>query len=624
MKKRRLFALLTAVLLVCALFSACAQEENAPDDGQVNTADPSEGDGGERATDEENEETSEGDPAETDMLTIEWLGRETAQWPHPMDEAKDFETWKQMVNLMNDTYHLDVNWSVVYEDAYLNTINGLIAAQDVPDSFWSQGLIDDDSFNQLVAMGLLAALDDVLEYSDGSSKEYYNNEDELLFLKAWATGPDGNWYHVRQGNCTGEAIDFSNAKYDLRATGQIHGAYSMNIRQDWLDKLGLSMPTTTDEFFEVITRFQNEDVNANGAADERIVVGLGSEFQTQGVGQWFGLPWQDFYEDPATGEMEVACLCDGYEAFVTYMNKIYAANLVAMEGKHPWSTYAPLVGGNYVSAIHMMPDYIWNASTGDDNSLYQPMPVIQALENVEPRVLIQESLAANNGYSFSSACDYKAAAALLDFLNCKEFYMIYEYGIEGVAWDWNEDGESIVTYALDESQDGYASARVQFLNGNGLPAAGLGNLHAVNAVVYDDIQSALDDGQPYKELFLDQAEWQEKFGLDEDAKLPSHQMLEYMLDFGVDNYHPAAYYSFTTLPTDEEAEISSMYKTDLMTYLMEMTTNLITGSASIDTIDEQIQFAYDNLGLQEYYNVMQARVNRYLVAMGRDAVEIVE
>ena len=55
-----------------------------------------------------------------------------------------------------------------------------------------------------------------------------------------------------------------------------------------------------------------------------------------------------------------------------------------------------------------------------------------------------------------------------------------------------------------------------------------------------------------------------------------------------------------------------------------MTTNAITGASSIDQIDEQLQYAYDNLGLQEFYNVMQARYNRFLVSMGFDAIEIVE
>ena len=110
----------------------------------------------------------------------------------------------------------------------------------------------------------------------------------------------------------------------------------------------------------------------------------------------------------------------------------------------------------------------------------------------------------------------------------------------------------------------------------------------------------------------------------DDVISGAKQMLLNLQDFGVDNYHPTAYYSYTTMSTPEEAEIITQYETELKTYLLEMTTNMIVGTVSTDTIDEQVQFAYDNLGLQEYYNVMQARVNRYLEAIGREPVEIVE
>ena len=80
----------------------------------------------------------------------------------------------------------------------------------------------------------------------------------------------------------------------------------MCVRQDWLDKLSLSMPSTTDEFHQMLLTFQEQDANGNGTADERYIGLLGSDFQTTGVGQWFGLPYMDFIEDPATGVIEVS------------------------------------------------------------------------------------------------------------------------------------------------------------------------------------------------------------------------------------------------------------------------------------------------------------------------------
>ena len=44
-----------------------------------------------------------------------------------------------------------------------------------------------------------------------------------------------------------------------------HGAM---IRQDWLDKLGLKMPVTQEEFVDVLRAFKTQDPNGNGQADE--------------------------------------------------------------------------------------------------------------------------------------------------------------------------------------------------------------------------------------------------------------------------------------------------------------------------------------------------------------------
>jgi len=618
MNAKKFLALLLALLMLLTIFSACAK-----DDAKDDVSDKTEV-GDKKDTDSAKDEDVADQPEEQELRTIHWLGSENAQWPHPMEEAKDFETWKQMMATLRDSYGVDWQYETVYSDAYATTLNGLIASNSLPDAFNAQGVVDDTTFNQMIANGMLAPLDDVLEYSDGSSKAYYNDEDAMLYLKSWAMTADGNWYHVRSANSVGMAIDFSNSKYDMRAPGQVHGAYAMNIRQDWLDDLGLSMPGTLDEFYQAIEKFQAEDVNGNGAADERIVTGLGNTWQLQGVGQWFGLPWEEFMEDPATGQVELSFLTEGYDDFVTFMNKVYSNQLVAIEGGHPWATYAPLVGGDYVSAIHMMPDYIWNAPTGDPDSLYQPMPIIQAVDGVEPRLLVQESVAANNGFSFSSACDYQAAASFLDYVNSKEFFMLYEYGIEGVAYDWNDDGVSLTVYPLGDDKVGYASPRTMFLNGNGMPNPANGNVHDVRVVTYANVEEALAAGEPYYEIFTTREGWQDAFGVGPDVQLPTQTVLENLLVFGQENYHPAAYYSYRTLSTDEEAAIQAQYKADLTTYILEMTTNLIVGTNTVDEIDGMVQYMKDNLGLKEYYNVMQTRLNRYLVAMGREAAPLMD
>lgn len=63
-------------------------------------------------------------------------------------------------------------------------------------------------------------------------------------------------------------------------------------RKDWADNLGLSAPTTTDEFYEMLKQFTENDPNGTGEND---TIGLADRgdlnsgaFKT--VASWFGTP----------------------------------------------------------------------------------------------------------------------------------------------------------------------------------------------------------------------------------------------------------------------------------------------------------------------------------------------
>ncbi len=624
MNKKRIFALFIAVFMLLALFSACATDEGGTDDDQSDTSNV------DNAGDDANtgDEANGGDnPVETERVALEYLGTYDDEYTN--EEIEEFETFKQIYDIVSNIYNIDYTYTCVYSEAYLNTLNGLIAGGTLPDCFNTREVLSDQQILQMIEGGSLASMDEILEYSDGSARGYYNDEDALLYLKAYATVDDGNWYYVPLPNSTGSSLDFSTNEYDTRANGQIHGAYSVCVRQDWLDKLGLSMPATTDEFYQAIKAFQDEDINGNGSADERYVGLLGSDFQTSGVGQWFGLPYTDFIEDPSTGVIEVSALSGGYAEFCTYMNMLYNDNLVYVEGTHPWGN-GTTVAANVVSAIGMMPSNLQFWDTGDPEGYYMPMPIVQAVEGVEPRLLIQESLAFFTGFSFASTCDYQAAGSFMDFLCREDVFMLFRYGVEGVAWDYDENGD-FVQYVINDEDElhSYGAAGTYWLTNTLFPINGAhhGNLWAPIKNVYDNAQDALDAGEPYAQDNQTIESWRETNAaagrpVTDTMIAGSEQMLYYVLDNP--NYRPTAYYSYTTMATSDEAEIIATYDTDLKTFLRELTTGIITGATSVDAIDEQIQFAYDNLGLQEYINAMQARVNRYLETLGRDTVEIAE
>ncbi|MDL2232697.1 extracellular solute-binding protein [Ruminococcaceae bacterium OttesenSCG-928-L11] len=76
-------------------------------------------------------------------------------------------------------------------------------------------------------------------------------------MLSWMTSADGNIYYIPKSN------------------EQLGNMYSLRtwINTQWLDNLGLDMPSTTDEFKDVMLKFLSDDPNGNGQKDEVGLIG---------------------------------------------------------------------------------------------------------------------------------------------------------------------------------------------------------------------------------------------------------------------------------------------------------------------------------------------------------------
>lgn len=106
------------------------------------------------------------------------------------------------------------------------------------------------------------------EYGSGGTfialNEYYDNEklmpnfnaieseDDKVSMKAAASSADGNIYCLTR---------FEPEPWNLTP-------YRMYINTKWLENLNMEMPTTTEELYDVLNAFANEDPNGNGSKDE--------------------------------------------------------------------------------------------------------------------------------------------------------------------------------------------------------------------------------------------------------------------------------------------------------------------------------------------------------------------
>ena len=92
----------------------------------------------------------------------------------------------------------------------------------------------------------------------------------------------------------------------------------------------------------------------------------------------------ELIENAKTGEIDCLERIPDYKYWGQFMHELYDEQLVLIEGSHPW-LYAPTVGGNCIAAAWFVVNILRNCATGDPNSYYTPIPVIQAVKGWRPR-----------------------------------------------------------------------------------------------------------------------------------------------------------------------------------------------------------------------------------------------
>ena len=157
------------------------------------------------------------------------------------------EIW--VLNWYEELTGVDVNWQVVLQDA-AQKVNLMLASQtDLPDVF-----VHNFSQDQILlygSQGLFVPLNEMIdELGYGIKKTFEYDPD----VKRKITAPDGNIYAF------------------FNTTESSHGDFGqkMWINQQWLDNLGLEMPTTTEEYYQVLKAFKEHDANGNGDPNDEI------------------------------------------------------------------------------------------------------------------------------------------------------------------------------------------------------------------------------------------------------------------------------------------------------------------------------------------------------------------
>lgn len=148
------------------------------------------------------------------------------------------------------------------------------------------------------------------------------------------------------------------------------------VNQQWLDNLRLSVPTTWEEFTQVLEAFKTRDPNRNGKSDE-IPLGFLGPFDLKFLAHAFGLISNDFNIFSDNGTVKFMPLEENYRLFVTWCRDLYTAGLLDQNGFSTVDSFRRVTDSNaaptYGAILTTAPSSLFRVSWSDQYTVMAPL-----------------------------------------------------------------------------------------------------------------------------------------------------------------------------------------------------------------------------------------------------------
>lgn len=227
------------------------------------------------------------------------------------------------------------------------------------------------------------------------------------------------------------------------------------IRGDILDELGLDMPTTWDELFDVLMAMKEAypdsyPYGCRGGATN-IISRIAFDF---GAGN--GL-----YYEPETGEYAYGYTSDAFVDVVDFLAKCYANGLLdpdyASADNNTWNDKSS--NGIYLFSFDNPTfAYNWDAAIkqSDENAYWTPVPVMTA-----PSGALRRMGPGAQDYGYMCVVSAKSehiaeCMQLIDWMYSEEGYITTNFGKLGVSYEIGENGKPVFTDAVLEASKSFA------------------------------------------------------------------------------------------------------------------------------------------------------------------------
>ncbi|MCK9478599.1 MAG: extracellular solute-binding protein [Firmicutes bacterium] len=356
----------------------------------------------------------------------------------------------------------------------------------------------------------------------------------------------------------------------VRADAELKVYAGPQIRQDWLDKLGLEVPRTTDELYDVLKAFKTL------GPDIKPMSGVLFENHSHGIGNlvWaFGTHY-DFYV--ADGEVKYGIMEDRFEEALAYVAKLHKDGLIdvdyllndrdKMDGKvmnnqvgfvyslQPGKFYTSMNDGErkVIGIPHLTGPY------GDQNCFFPDYA------NDTTKVSIAITTANKNPEGSAKWLDNFFGGKGLEYMN---------FGKEGLTFEWVDGYPKLTDYILN-NPDGKS----------------IQDMAGINLGAYQSQFPTLQDWRYYEQILSD---WGK-----ESIKI-------WQKDADASGILP------TITFTEEESQKVTQIMSQIQTYVSETMNKIVIGQASISELPQRRE-RIKTMGIDEVLKIYNEALKRYI------------
>jgi len=532
---RKSFVLIMTITLALALvLSACSSGNKGNDPASQGASPAASG----------QSPTANEPPAEISIMTVDnrYIEKNFDQ---------DLPVFKEIEKNLNVKLSWQLMPSAGFEDAVKIKLS---AGVDMPDIFasWTQNP------EELGKNGAVIALSD---YFDTTMPNVKKAIESNPVLKSAVTSPDGKVYFL-------PSVD-----QPWRA--------GWLIRQDWLDELGLEVPDTIDEFYNVLKAFKERDPNGNGKPDE---VPLAQNFLNY---TWFYMmhafgintaqPW-DYLGKDENGNFYPYLTRPEFKETMAFLSKLYQEKLLNQDILNVSAeAYLKMITENRVGVVFdgMTPDFL--AKIKEANPGVEPKWTVMLPPQGPRGDRGVRSYSSLDGMYFISknAKNIEAATRFIDYIFADpEGSDLVNWGVEGLSYTVVNGEKESTDFVLNNPD-------------------GLIPIDALRSIGVLPTLPKIDTGAHPKMLELQ----------NKDNPWITAGMELYDREKIVGE--PEKRYRYTAEESGQIAEI----KTQLDTYINETLAKILVGNKPIDEMDSFVKTLQDK-GIDrmaEIYQTIEAR-----------------